>query len=55
MEEADIFVLSAVKDFNDFFALTAQIAKLPFTRIVAAEISDIQNVFPALSLHISIS
>jgi len=53
MGEADLFVLSAVKDFNDFFSLRDQIAKLPFTRIVAAEINDVQNVFPGPSLHMS--
>jgi Lrp/AsnC family transcriptional regulator for asnA, asnC and gidA len=53
MGEADLFVLGAVKDFNDFFTLRDQIAKLPFTRIIGAEIIDAPTVFPGPSLHMS--
>lgn len=51
--EADIFLLSLIKDFNEYFSIRNQISKLPFTRILRVEIDETIPVFPFIAEQMS--
>lgn len=53
MGDADLFLLSIVRDFNEFFTLREEIAKLPGAKLLRSETGEIAPVFPGPALHMS--
>ncbi len=50
---ADFYITCYMKNFDDFFMIRDEIAKIPYIKLVRTDINDVTNVFPGKGLHIS--
>lgn len=50
---SDFYISCYLRDFDDFFAIKAEISKIPYLKLVKIDINDVSNVFPGKGLHIS--
>lgn len=50
---SDFYISGYLRDFDDFFAIKAEISKIPYLKLVKIDINDVSNVFPGKGLHIS--
>lgn len=53
MGDADLYLSALVRDFDEYFELRDEIAKLPATKILSSEVNRAAPVFPGTSLHMS--